>query len=97
MNGRGRGALMVEIKFYSSLREITGRETLKVRLKQDATLQEALERLVPRYGKKLRQKSCYEKNWVVMLNDKNIAFGGGMKTILRDGDRIAILSPLSGG
>jgi MoaD family protein len=89
--------LIVEVKFYTTLREVTGRETLKLRLKHGATVEQALERLVRRYGQNLARKLSHRENWVVMLNDKNVAFLNGFETILKDGDRLAILSPLSGG
>jgi len=56
-----------------------------------------LEILIRRYGDPLRQKLSQKRNWVIMLNDRNIAFLNGTDTPLNDGDRIAILSPLSGG
>jgi MoaD family protein len=79
------------------MREIIGRETLKLRLRQGATIEAALEILIRRYGDTLRQKLSQKRNWVIMLNDRNITFLEDMETKLNDGDQIAILSPLSGG
>jgi len=89
--------LIVEIKFYSTLREVIGREALRLRLKRGATVQEVLGRLISRYGKKLKEKLSQRGNWVIMLNDRNIKFMNDLETSLKDGDCIAILSPLSGG
>ena len=89
--------LTVQFKFYSTMREVIGRETLKLRLRQGATIEAALEILIRRYGDTLRQKLSQKRNWVIMLNDRNITFLEDMETKLNDGDQIAILSPLSGG
>ena len=89
--------LIVQFKFYSTMREIIGRETLKLRLRRGATIEAALEILIRRYGDTLRQKLSQKRNWVIMLNDRNITFLEDMETKLNDGDQIAILSPLSGG
>jgi MoaD family protein len=89
--------LTVEIRFYSVLREVVGRETLMLRLRQDATIETMLDRLFTVYGDRLRKKLLKETNWVIMLNDRNIQFLKNRETPLSDGDRIRILSPLSGG
>ena len=89
--------LIVEIKFYSTLREVIGRDSLKLRLRRGATMGVALDRLITRYGENLRKKLSQRTNWVIMLNDKNIRYMEDLETPLNDGNRIAILSPLSGG
>ena len=89
--------MIIKIKFYSTLRAIVGKESLKLRLRQGATLQEVLDQLTGRYGGELKRKLAQSGNWLIMLNDKNIKFMNDLETLLKDGDRIAILSPLSGG
>jgi MoaD family protein len=90
-------AMVVHFKFYTLLREIIGKENLRLRLKRGATVQEAFDRLVAQYGWRLKKGLFHQGNWVIMLNNKNIKFLNDLKTPLKDGDRIAILSPLSGG
>ncbi len=89
--------MIVHFKFYSTIREIVGRETLKLRLRRGATVETVLERLFTTYGKELKKRLSKRENWVIMLNDKNITFSNGLETSLNDGDKISILSPLSGG
>ena len=89
--------MIIKIKFYSTLRAIVGKESLNLRLRQGATVQGVLGQLTGRYGYELKRKLAQSGNWVIMLNDKNIKFMNDLETSLKDGDRIAILSPLSGG
>jgi MoaD family protein len=93
----GLTRMIVQFKFYAKLREIIGKETLKLNLKQGATVQEAFDRLVAKYGEEFEKGLPPRRNWVIMLNDKNIKFLNDFKTLLKHGDHIAILSPLSGG
>ncbi len=89
--------MVVQFKFYSTLREIVGRETLKLRLRRGATVQTALDLVISRYGDAMEKKLSQKENWVIMVNDKNVKFMNDSETPLKDGDRISILSPLSGG
>jgi len=89
--------LIVHLKFYSTLRRTVGKESLKVRLRRGATIRVVLNRLIVSYGDELKRRLVQRGNWVIMLNDKNIKFMNDLETPLNDGDRIAILSPLSGG
>lgn len=87
----------MEIKLYATLREVVGRDTVKLRLKKGATVQEALEKLSLKYGDAMKKKLAYKQHWVVVLNERNVAFLDGWETVLKEGDHLAVLSPLSGG
>ena len=88
--------MIVFLKVYANLREIIAKEALSLNLRKVAPVQAALDRLTARYGEDVG-KMLFGRNLVIMLNDRNIEFLGGLETPLKHGDRIAILPPLSGG
>lgn len=88
--------MVVSVRLYAHVRATVGKEDLQLNLAKGATVQVALRRLMDEYGKEL-VGMLGGRNLVIMLNDKNIEFLGGLKTPLEQGDRIAILPPLSGG
>lgn len=88
--------MVVFLKVYANLREIIGKEAVTLILRKGASVQGALDRLIARYGEEVG-KMVFGRNLVIMLNDRNVEFLEGLNTRLQDGDRIAILPPLSGG
>lgn len=88
--------MIVFLKVYANLREIIAKEAVTLTLRKGASVRAALNRLIARYGEEV-EKGLFGRNLVIMLNDRNIEFLGGLETPLKHGDRIAILPPLSGG
>jgi len=89
--------MIIHFKFYTKLRDIIGRETVKLNLKKGSTIQAGFNRLIAKFGKEVEKELSDRRHWVIMLNDKNINFLNDLNTSLKHGDRIAILSPLAGG
>ena len=94
--------MKVEVKFFTSLREITGKKTDEIQLQNDATVEELLTLLSKKYGKNFREY-LYDKKGKVqgflsfLVNGKNINALEGFNTKLKQGDTIAILPPVGGG
>ena len=92
----------VEVKFFTSLREITGKKTDKIQLENAITIEELLTLLSYKYGKNFREY-IYDKKGKVqgflsfLVNGKNINILEGFDTKLKQGDNIAILPPVGGG
>ena len=92
----------VEVKFFTSLREITGKKTDKIQLENVITIEELLTLLSYKYGKNFREY-IYDKKGKVqgflsfLVNGKNINILEGFDTKLKQGDNIAILPPVGGG
>ena len=92
----------VEVKFFTSLREITGKKTDKIQLENVITIEELLTLLSYKYGKNFREY-IYDKKGKVqgflsfLVNGKNINILEGFDTKLKQGDTIAILPPVGGG
>jgi molybdopterin synthase sulfur carrier subunit len=94
--------MKVEVKFFTSLREITGKKADEIQLQSVITVEELLTLLSERYGENFREY-VYDKEGKVhgflsfLVNGKNINVLQGFDTELKQGDVIAILPPVGGG
>jgi molybdopterin synthase sulfur carrier subunit len=94
--------MKVEVKFFTSLREITGKKVDEIQLQNVITVEELLTLLSEKYGKKFREYIYNKKGKVqdflsFLVNGKNINFLQGFDTELKQGDIIAIIPPVGGG
>lgn len=92
----------IEIKFFTSLREITGKKMISLRLKDVISVEELISLLIKKYGKEFKEYVCDDQGKVqdflsFLINGKNINNLRGFNTLLEDGDVIAILPPVGGG
>ena len=94
--------MKVEVKFFTSLREITGKKVDQIQMQDAITVNELVKMLSEKYGKKFREY-IYDKDGVTqeflsfLVNGKNINKMQGFDTKLEDQDVIAILPPVGGG
>jgi len=94
--------MKVEVKFFTSLREITGKKTEEIQIQDTITVEKLLTLLSEKYGKKFCEY-VYRKNGKVqgflsfLVNGKNINALEGFDTKLKQGDTVAILPPVGGG
>ncbi|MGD9131004.1 MAG: MoaD family protein [Candidatus Bathyarchaeota archaeon] len=94
--------MKVEIKFFTSLREITGKKAEEIQLQNVITVEELLTLLSEKYGNKFTEYIYNKKGKVqdflsFLVNGKNINVLQGFDTELKQGDTIAILPPVGGG
>jgi molybdopterin synthase sulfur carrier subunit len=94
--------MKVEVKFFTSLREITGKKVDEIQLQSIITVEELLTLLSEKYGKKFREYIYNKKGKVYdflsfLVNGKNINVLQGFDTELKQGDTVAILPPVGGG
>jgi molybdopterin synthase sulfur carrier subunit len=94
--------MKVEVKFFTSLREITGKKADELQLQNAITVKELLTLLSEKYGKNFREY-IYDKKGKVqdflsfLVNGRNINVLQGFDTELKQGDTIAIIPPVGGG
>jgi molybdopterin synthase sulfur carrier subunit len=94
--------MKVKVKFFTSLREITGKKVDEIHLQNTVTVEELLTLLSEKYGKNFREyiynkKGEVQKFLSFLVNGKNINIMQGFDTKLQDNDVVAILPPIGGG
>jgi MoaD family protein len=97
--------LQVHVRFFTTLREITGRreQTLKFRDDEKTTVKSVLNKLAKRYGKSFVDYVCDPKTGEVksfiqfLVNGRSTSTSGGLNSRLTDGDVLAIVPPVGGG
>ena len=101
----GGYVLQVSVRFFTSLRELTGKkeETLKFRDSETITVDKVLKTLVKRYGKSFVEyvydgKTGEVKSFLQFLvNGRSASTLNVLDTTLADGDVLAIIPPVGGG
>jgi len=97
--------LRVSVRFFTSLREITGKkeETLEFSDDEKVTVEGVIKRLAKRYGKEYVEY-VYEgeggevKGFLQFLvNGRSVSTLDALDTKLSDGDVLAIIPPVGGG
>ena len=92
----------VEVKFFTSLREITGKKVDQLQIQNSLTLDEFITLLSERYGKNFREyiynkKGEQQEFLSFLVNGTNINNIKGFDTKLKNGDIVVILPPVGGG
>ena len=83
---------MPKIKFFATLREITGKRDEIVK---GDTVEDVLNALYREYGEEFR-KELRERS-MILINGKNIEHLEGLKTKVSEEDTISIFPPAGGG
>jgi len=95
--------MMVKVKFFALVRELTGKREEVIDLDDQATVRTLLSRLVEEYGAKFSDymfdpASKEPRGHLQFLMDgRNIALMQGLDTVLKEGASLAILPPVGGG
>lgn len=94
--------MKIVVKFFTVLREITGKREEKAEFSDSVTINELLDYLSRKYG---RQFTDYVYNaggkprgyLQFLVNGKSITTLEGFRTRLKEGDNVAIIPPVGGG
>lgn len=95
--------MRVELKLYSTLKEITGRRLIQLDLKEESTVNDAVKKLEERFGREFKEKTGYslreslEKRFNMFLNGKILKLPGDYEFQLKEGDELVIVRPVGGG
>lgn len=94
--------MKVTVKFFTSLRELTGKSQEEMRVPSAITVEELFKRLSKKYGQQFTEYVYDEKGNVrsylqFLINGRSITTLQGFETRLEEGDRVAIIPPVGGG
>jgi len=92
----------VKVKFFTSLREITGKKEDEIQSPKIFTVEELLDNLSKKYGREFTEYLYDEKGEVrsyiqILINGRGIKALQGFETKLKEGDVVAIFPPVGGG
>jgi len=90
------------VKFFTTLREITGKKEDQIEFSKTATVQSLLKQLSKKYGKEFNDYVYDELGNVhghlhFLINGQSITALREFRTRLKEGDQVAILPPVGGG
>jgi MoaD family protein len=89
----------LSVKLYSPLREIVGQNEAVVR---GSTIAQVLDRLVSKYGKGFQSllfngTGSIKPSFIILVNGRIMDLPGGLGTVLKEGDKLAIFPAIAGG
>jgi len=92
----------VTVKFFTTLREITGKKEEQIEFSRAVTVESLLKHLSRKYGKEFDDYVYDELGNVrghlhFLVNGQSITTLRGLRTRLREGDKVAVLPPVGGG
>jgi molybdopterin synthase sulfur carrier subunit len=92
----------VTVRFFTTLREITGKKEESVEFSKATNVESLLKQLSKKYGKDFDDYVFDELGNVrghlqFLVNGQSVTTLKGLKTRLKDRDKIAILPPVGGG
>lgn len=94
--------MKVRVKFFTTLREITGKKEEEVESSSTITVKELLTQLSKKHGTEFTDYVYDEKGNVhthiqILINGRSIDVFQGLETKLKEGDTVAIFPPVGGG
>ena len=96
----GELSVKVTVKYFATLRKITGKEEEKIALRGTSTVKKLVDILSKKYGDRFsnyvdrQEKGDY---LLFLVNGRNISVFRGFETKLKEGDSFVIMPALGGG
>lgn len=92
----------VVVRFFTTLREITGKKEEQMEFSKSASVNIVLKKLSENYGADFNDYMFDELGDVrghleILVNGRSVTTLSGLRTKLKDGDQVAILPPVGGG
>ena len=94
--------MRVKVRYFATLRELAESAEEEIKIEDDGTLDDLIEKVTSKYGKKARNLlRLYHKeadqSIYFFINGTNARMLSGVDTKLKEGDIIAIIPPVGGG
>ena len=95
--------MRVTVRYFATLREITGIREEQVELQNNAKAEELLNQLVRKHGSRFEEYVVEEKTGAVrahilfLIDGTSLNSLGGLEARLADGCVVAIMPPVGGG
>ncbi len=94
--------MKIKVRFFTSLREITGKKEDEIQSSSITTVEELLAHLSKKYGREFTEYLYDDKGKVrayiqILINGRGINALQGLETTLKKGDTVAIFPPVGGG
>lgn len=95
--------MRVKVQYLGVIRSKLGKKEEEVDVKEGASISDLLSRLTKTYGENLKslfdedEKNVLDPSYIVTINGFLTGRLRGMKTRLKEGDRIALMTLISGG
>lgn len=96
--------IKVKVHTILGIKKIIGKGEIEIPVPKGSSVKEVVAELAGTWGEALKKSLLESDNPVtihpyirLMVNGRDIAFLGGMDTVLEDGDEILILPPVAGG
>lgn len=99
-----RRTVNLSVHLYPPLNGAAGRDLVQLILDAPATVGDALQALIARYGAEMRRYLCDERGrivpaWTAFVNDAPVQLNRNeaLRTPVNDGDELALILNLAGG
>lgn len=95
--------MRVKVQYLGLIRSRLGKREEEVYVKEGSFLSDLLNKLTKKYGESLKsifdedEKNVLDPSFIVTINGVLIGQLRGMRTRLKRGDRIALMTLISGG
>jgi MoaD family protein len=92
----------VTIRYFTLLRNITGKREERLPAEEDSTIEDILDTLSKKYGKEFEDYVLSGRDRrglrvLFFLDGRSVEGSGGLKTKLRAGSVLALMPPVAGG
>jgi len=95
--------LKINVKYFATLREITGKREEQIELRKDSTMSDLLNRLVEIHGSTFKNYVMEEAtgspkgHLLFLIDGTSMNSIGGLNAKLTDGCVVALMPPVGGG
>jgi len=87
----------IELFLFGRFREIAGTRQQVLSVREGARLSDLLQQLAERYGSDFGAELKHSGWLRILINGREYGLLDGMKTLLKENDKLVLLPPIAGG